>query len=259
MKRAGESPQATARTTGRRQRQRDEFARDFIAQHADLAEAVAKADARSQSTGASLMDYVTLYRAVHKWQARTVLECGTGKTTFALAAAMKALGGALRLVSMEHEEEWHRQAKKHFPFDEFPFVEMHYSPKAVWCISLLRGTVYSDVPPASYDLVFVDGPSAHIGEQTSCNMDFVRLVSNSERPIPAIIDSRKPTVMAYAILFPGKVRFSAHGLGIVDPVSRADLAFLDKTILLKSFARLVDVCPDDPIDLWQNRPSEGGL
>jgi hypothetical protein len=59
--------------------------------------------------------------------------------------------------------------------------------------------------------------------------------------------------MAYSILFPGRVRFSAHRLGIVDPVTRAELTFLDKTILLKSFARLVDVFPDDPVDLWQVR------
>lgn len=249
--RTGVSQGISLRDPERRQGQWGKFARGFIAEHPDLADAIAKADAVSQSTGASLMDYVTLYRAVHKWQARTVLECGTGKTTFALAAAMKALGGILRLVSMESEEKWHRQAKERFPFDEFPFVEMHYSPKAVWCFSLIRGTVYSEVPPAPYDLVFVDGPSAHIGLETSCNMDFVRLVSESDRPIPAIIDNRKPTVMAYTILFPGKVRFSASGAGIVDPVSRADLTFTDKTVLLKSFTRLVDVCPDDPIDLWQ--------
>jgi hypothetical protein len=227
------------------------FARQFVAEHPDLAEAIAKADALSHSTGASLFDYVTLYRAVHRFQARTILECGTGKTTYALAAAMKALGGTLRLVSMEHDEAWHRHAKEHFPSSEFPFVEICHSPKSVWCISLLRGTVYSEVPPAPYELVFVDGPSARIGEETSCNMDFVRLVSESDRPIPAIIDNRKPTVMAYTILFPGKVRFSLCGSGIVDPVGRADLRFADKTLLLKSFSRLVDIHPDDPIALWK--------
>jgi len=170
---------------------------------------------------------------------------------------MKALGGTLRLVSMEHDEEWHRRAKEHFPFEEFPFVEIRHSPKSVWCIALLRGTVYSEVPPAPYDLVFVDGPSAHIDVQPCCNMDFVRLVSVSDRPIPAIVDFRKLTVMAYTILFPGKVHFFDSGIAIVDPVSRADLAFPgkyefpNKKVLLKSFSRLVDVHSDDPIALWK--------
>jgi hypothetical protein len=168
---------------------------------------------------------------------------------------MKALGGALRLVSMDDDEGWHQHAKRRFPFGEFPFVELHYSPKAVWGISLIQGTVYSDVPAAPYDFVFVDGPSAHIGLQPCPNMDFVRLISESDRPIPAIVDLRKLTVMAYAILFPGKVHFTESCIAVVDPVSRADLAipgkreFPNKTRLLETFPRLVDVYPDDPVDL----------
>ena len=89
--RIGASLHTRLRNNERRPR-RGQLARIFIAEHPDLAEAIAKSDALSRSTGASLFDYVTLYRAVHKLQARTVLECGTGKTTYALAAAMKALG-----------------------------------------------------------------------------------------------------------------------------------------------------------------------
>jgi Methyltransferase domain len=232
----------------------DIHAQRFIAEHPDLADAMAKADAVSQSTGASSHDYVTLYRAIHKLQARTILECGTGKTTYALAAALKAFGGTVRLVSMDHDEQWHTHAKQCFPFGEFPFVDMHYSPKAVWGFSLFQGTVYSEVPSASYDLVFVDGPSAHIDVQPCPNMDFVRLVSESDRAIPALVDLRKLTLMAYAILFPGKVHFTKGGIGVVEPVSRADLAipykqeFPHKRRLLESFPRLLEVQPNDPLD-----------
>jgi hypothetical protein len=229
-------------------------AQRFIDEHPDLAEAIAKAEAVSNSTGASPHDYATLYRAIHKLQPRTVLECGTGKTTYVLAAALKALGGAVRLVSMDDVEQWHLHAKESFPFREFPFVEMHYSPKAVWGFSLFQGTVYSELPSAPYDLVFVDGPSAHIDVQPCPNMDFVRLVSESDRPIPAIVDLRKLTLMAYAILFPGKVHFTKGGIGVVEPVSRADLAIADerefpnKTRLLESFPRLLEAHRTDPLD-----------
>jgi hypothetical protein len=48
----------------------DVVAHRFIAEHPDLAAAIAKADAASESIGVSAHDYVTLYRAIHKLQAQ---------------------------------------------------------------------------------------------------------------------------------------------------------------------------------------------
>ena len=63
--------------------------------------------------------------------------------------------------------------------------------------------------------------------------------------------------MCYAILFPGKVHFTKSGVGVVDPVCRADLAvpgkreFPHKKHFLRPFERLVEISPADPLDVWQ--------
>lgn len=213
----------------------------------ELAALLHEANARSGSTGVSDLDYAFLLHAIKQLKPRNVLECGTGKSTWVIALAMQELertepGYRPLLVSMEHHEVWHRQAQQIFPFNRFPFVDIRYSPTTVFGYAFLRGTVYQEIPDHPYDLVFVDGPGQPIDGVTACNMDFVRIVLASDRPVRAIVDSRKSTMVAYSVLFgPEKVRFNyPQGLGLVDPVSKAEVLLGDTAILKrKVFPRLV--------------------
>lgn len=213
----------------------------------ELAALLHEANAQSSSTGVSDLDYAFLFNAIKQLKPRNVLECGTGKSTWVIALAMQELertepGYRPLLISMEHSEFWHRQAQEIFPFDRFPFVDIRYSPETVWGHAFLRGTVYQEVPDHPYDFVLVDGPGQAIDGVTARNMDFVRIVLASDRPVSAIVDSRKSTMVAYSVLFgPEKVRFNYPlGLGLVDPVSKADV-LLGNTAVLKRkvFPRLV--------------------
>ncbi len=222
------------------------MARAYVAEHPRLAEVLAHADRVSGSTGVQLADSVFLHKAVLRLRPTTVLECGTGRSTFVLAQAMAEAaqpGTRPRLVSMEHDRAWFEAALRAFPKDEFPFVEIVHSPQALHGYSFVRGTVYSSVPTAPYDLVFVDGPGQEMSSvhpHTMCNLDFIRLVEQSDRPVRAIIDNRKHTVLAYTVILGrAKVRFFPGGrgqgsLGIVAPVTRKDLLLADKMAMRKT-------------------------
>lgn len=222
----------------------------YISGNRGLAEAVRLAKASSKSTGVSDLDFATMHHLVTTWGARTVLECGTGKSTFVLAEALKQIGGTVRLVSMEEEAEWAAHANSVFPFARYPFVEIIHSPVVEWGYSYIRGNIYRDVPAADYDFVFVDGPVQMIGGIRSSDMDFVRLVSQSERPIGAMIDDRKYVCASYANLFPDHLKVHPGGIGIVRPVTRHDIALKDKESLTRlTFARFVKISTESPLDL----------
>ena len=238
----------------------EEAARRYVAANPSLAEALALADRLSSSTGVHLADAVMLHRAVRELRPATVLECGTGKSTFVLADALAGLarsGGTPRLVSMEHNREWFERATQAFPRSTFPFVEIVHSPETLYGYSFVRGTVYREVPDLPYDLVFVDGPGQGLFQDhpyTMCNLDFVRLVERSDRPLRAIIDNRKHTVLAYTVLFgPDKVRFFPGGpgqgsLGIVAGVTKHDLLLGDKPLMKRTlFPRMVRIGKGDPL------------
>jgi hypothetical protein len=236
------------------------MARRYVEANPDLAEAIVLADRLSASTGIHLVDAVILHRAVRALRPATVLECGTGKSTFVLAAALASNSGPgtpPRLVSMEHNQEWYEQAARSFPRSTFPFVEIVHSPETLYGYSFVRGTAYREVPDLPYDLVFVDGPGQGLFQDhpyTMCNLDFVRLVEKSDRPIRAIVDNRKHTVLAYTVIFgPAKVRFFAGGsgqgsLGIVAGVTKSDLLLGDKPLMRRTlFPQFVRTGKGDPV------------
>lgn len=65
------------------------------------------------------------------------------ETTWMISLAMQELSFAdphyrPKLLSMEHNEQWHAEAVKNFPAERFPFVEIKYSPKDVFGYELMR-------------------------------------------------------------------------------------------------------------------------
>ena len=71
--------------------------------------------------------------------------------------------------------------------------------------SFISGLIYENVPNYPYDFVFVDGPDY----KDKCDMDFIRVVENSEKKVSALIDTRKTSALAYSALL-GRDKISYH-------------------------------------------------
>lgn len=192
--------------------------------HHGLLDHIDRLQKTSSSTGVDLIDYACLHDFIRKNKPQYFLECGTGKSTRIIARAMRDYShpqhGEIKLVSMESEKKWYDHAMEQYPVEYKDFLDIVLSPIDYYQYSFVRGVVYKEVPSLPYECVFVDGPNPG----SMCDMDFIRLVESSSRPVAAIIDSRKTTVLAYSSLF-GKHKIKSYhfGLSFVEPVSREDL------------------------------------
>ena len=197
-----------------------------------ILEKIIQSTNRSISTGIEVTDYIYLYNYIKKNKPKKVLECGTGKSTFIIAAAMKEYCGKnTTLISMESEKKYHLAQKKIFPFTTFPFVKILYSPIKLYNYSFISGTGYSNIPNLKYDFIFIDGPLGAYKEKFSfepgkINIDFLNVIlKNKNLFINGVIDNRKLTTIGYSILF-GKSRVYFHkffNLGIIKNASFKNL------------------------------------
>ena len=226
------------------QNKKNRFVRNYLNHNKELEELLDEASSTSDSVGVSISDYIVLYEYIRRNKPKFVLECGTGRSTFIMALAFEKFVLSdfpeAKLVSMEDKKEWYDHQVSTFPERFKDFVELRYSPIDSWSYSFVIGTVYKEVPDYPYEFVFVDGPSQGPIEQvgagvTMCNMDFVRVVANSDSPITGIIDNRKHTILAYTNIFgPQKVSlFSNYAFGLVQNVSKTDMILGDKTKMIK--------------------------
>lgn len=213
--------------------QKQEFVKSYLAANPELSELIDKATKASKSTGADISDYVILHDLVRRKKPKYILECGTGMSTWIIAHALKMNEQLNKVkglvVSMESVEEWFTHANGNFPEAYRPWTDIRYSKISYYHYAFVFGSVYEQIPDHPYEMVFVDGPNddyeTPYGKNRVANMDFVRLVSGSDRPIIAITDNRLPTVHAYSLIF-GKEKVSFYKnckLGVVSPVSRKDL------------------------------------
>lgn len=176
------------------------------------------------STGADLGDYAVLHHYIKTSPPRYFLECGTGLTTHVIAHAMERYSlpkfPDARLISMEGEEAWYREALKHKPNCAENLVEMHYSPTEIYDYSFVSGMVYRDTPDLPYDVVFVDGPDP----AGKCDLDYIKVVANSSHCVRAFVDSRRSSVLAYAALL-GRNNIVCYpfGMATIKPVGAKDL------------------------------------
>lgn len=232
----------------RRQRRlngRERYVREYLAENPRLAQVIAAARSASSSTGADSGDYVVLHSLIRRRKPNFVLECGTGITTWIMAEALlenlrEAPESRPKLISMEHHQTWHEHAVTIFPADYAGVAEIYHSPICWTSYSLLQGSVYERIPDYPFDFVFVDGPDQERllpdgSSEVLCNLDFVRLVERSAKPITALIDNRRHTVMAYTLIFgQDKVQFyDDWDLGLVAGVTRDDLLLNDKRLVNK--------------------------
>ena len=181
------------------------------------------------TTGTSGGDIAFIHDYIKSHQPRRVIEFGSGKSTWVIAKCMERYcwpryNGDIQFVSMEESKYWYDQLLKFLPKDKFEhfddFVKLVYSETEIIRCRHVSGYAYKDIPVEHFDFCFVDGPDAY----DSCDMDFVRLVGASERPMTALVDKRKSTQIAYASLFgKSKMKRFHTGLCLIENVSKSDL------------------------------------
>lgn len=181
------------------------------------------------TTGVSGGDIAFIHDYIRTNRPRRVIEFGTGKSTWVIAKCMERYcwdyhGGDIALVSMEESEYWFNEQKRYFPKQEITnydqFVQIILSEVENHTYRFIIGKSYTETPLEPFDLCFVDGPDAH----GTCNMDFIKLLTQATDPMSAIIDSRKTTQMAYASLL-GKEKLTRfhNGFCLVRDVTKDDL------------------------------------
>jgi len=207
------------------------------------------ADSSSESIGLSISDYVVLYEYVKKHKPKHVLECGTGKSTLVIAQAMLENSiedpvafpmESMKLISMENEPYWYEQSSKILPEKYRDFTEIHYSPLSTYTLSMLNGVIYESIPQYPYDFMFIDGPPQSIDSPLyACDIDFIKYVNTSDKPVAALIDNRKHTVLACALAFGrDKVTFYPDlGIGHVSGVTKDDLNLGSAAVIRTTFFR----------------------
>ncbi len=203
---------------------------EYFKNNPSLKELMIEMSKISHSTGVSDLDYIVLYDFVKKKRPQYILECGTGISTFIIAQSIKdnliTSEKGCKLVSMESEKHYYDHQMDIFPKEFNDFVEIIYSPIKLYGYSFIRGTTYQDVPEYPYELVFVDGPNQVMREKgRMCNMDFVKILENSDNPISCVIDSRVHTVLAYTQIFgERKVKwYPKWNLTIINDVVKDDM------------------------------------
>lgn len=197
----------------------------------------------SNSTGCSNTDYWTLYSMIRRLRPKRVLELGTGISTVVIAIALaenEAEGGPTgHITSMEESPEWFDLAKRVFPKEHLGRTDIVLSPTILDGHGVFRGMRYRDVPELPYDFVFVDGPGYRLPDgDIVCDLDLVKVLSNANEPVAALIDKRVSTVFVLQqLLGCSRVRYDAiRGVGIVQPSRAADLHCMDRKAPSKSFA-----------------------
>jgi len=185
------------------------------------------------TTGVSGGDIAFLHDYIRDKRPKRVIEFGTGKSTWVIAKCMALYcwdhhNGEIALVSLEDSKHWFDEQEKHFPKHEIAhyddFVSIVLSEVEDYRHGFIVGKSYKDTPLEHFDLCFIDGPT----DYGTCNMDFIKLVECAESPISAIVDNRKTTQIAYAVLL-GKSKLIRYhnGFCVIDNVTKSDLRASD--------------------------------
>jgi len=166
----------------------------------ELSEIHADYTHQTRSTGVEVSDYVRLYIAVRTLRPVSVLECGTGLSTTAIAYALhcndRDYGDAGHVISMEESPEWYEEAIRCLPHLVADYVRIVLSPRVDREHHRLRGVCYAAIPDEPYEFVFVDGPvheSPTTGDKLF-DMDFA-FVAERIPSVQGLVDHRLDTIL----------------------------------------------------------------
>lgn len=202
----------------------------------NLQEIISLVDNLSTSTGAGLYDYVLLHAYVREKKPAFILECGTGKSTWIIADALKKnfeqYGIKGKLISMENIQVYFDEACRNLPTHLKEFAEIHFSELEDYSFSIFTGNSYKTIPDYPYEFIFIDGPDdPYTGDYVALkrpNMDLIKLIQKNTQPITAVIDYRLPTVITYATLFgKNKVKFlKPWNIGLLENITFNDIVII---------------------------------
>ena len=209
----------------------DRTARIKLKRNPGLWRVLCEYQAASRSTGCNCSDYWELYRYVRKNRPTEILECGTGVSTIVMACALKdneaETGERGRITSMEDMAEWYSHAVALVPRDLAGYINLVFSERTEYCHSIFRGVGYREIPPRSYDFIFIDGPGtlAPSDNAVAFDFDYINVVRRADRPVFAILDKRLGTCYVFQKIFGAKkVRYHpARGLSYIGPFSKEDI------------------------------------
>ena len=183
-------------------------------------------DENWNSIGMSFVDYCLLYRYVEIKKPQYFLELGTGKSTHVIAKAMRDFcyekyNGNIKLCSTEADEGWYKKAVSKLPEENKNFVEICHLNFIPSSYLFITGLGSENLPDYPFDCCLVDkaGVPGH-----GINMDLLKIILNSNKPLDAIFDSQKKQVLAYmSIIDKEKFEFLPNGFTYLSNVSKKDL------------------------------------
>jgi len=191
-----------------------------------LIDFIDKLNEKWDSAGVSFVDYCLLYYYIEKRKPQYFLELGTGKSTHIIAKAMhdycyEKYNGKIKLCSTETEEAWYQKAVANIPDEYKEFVEIYNLPFIPYSYLFIHGLCSENLPDYPYDCCFVDR-AATPGH--GVNMDLMKVIINSDKPIDAIFDSQKKQVLAYlSVIDKQHFTFLPNGFTYLQNVSAYDL------------------------------------
>ncbi len=178
--------------------------------------------AGGSTAGAGWTDYHLLHRYVLSRRPRRVLEFGSGKTTVVMAHALAVAHRAFprrepgHLYSLEDLPRFHEEVKRRMPDDLMPYVTLLCREKReshwhgdIW------GFHYAEIPPGSFDFVFVDGPTEYRDQQAvrqgtkGVCLDLLYLLErDSDASMDVVVDQKLNSLEAYESVLPrGTARY----------------------------------------------------
>jgi hypothetical protein len=182
-----------------------------------LGELIAK---NSPSTGANYYDYWLLYSHIRKHKPKEVLELGPGITTLIIAQALFENGSG-RVTAMEDLQKYYDALHVIIPEHLRPFIDLNLSASHQVHWGPFRGKAYKSIPNRNYEFVWVDGPN--YDRETEFDADILQLISTSDKPITAFVDSRIGSCFIYKMVFGKKFKYDyIRRIGILQ-ASRHDM------------------------------------
>lgn len=182
----------------------------------------------TSSTGCNYTDYLALYRYIRTHKPIEVLELGSGLTTSLIAQALKENGSG-RLTSMEDTPSYYQETLRSIPLNLKTFVDLRLSPSTEGRYGPFCGILYQNIPERPYDFIFIDGP--YCDAEKSFNLDILRILEGTTRPLTAYVDSRTGSCFIYHLVLGTKFSFNYLGrLGIIDRATSKDLKSYKKIV-----------------------------
>ena len=176
-----------------------------------MAESDTKSDWWGETSGVSICVEMYIIAYIHIKKPMTILEYGSGKSTYIMSKVMTDLNYGGRLIAYEDNEDWYKRNKDLGLYEN---SEVHLVPvlkgERDWCVKDVGGTGtycyfdhdFSDID--SVDFIFDDGPSFPFGAKYIDN--WFMAANHFENPFDLLIDGRFTAQERCKYLYPNRTK-----------------------------------------------------